>query len=84
MTTAYKAYKDRLEKVKQPRNNSKSRIQNSKLLGAAPQNFIDLMEKTIERIGALDVTQWVEEDQISLRMALDRLKKQIDAFMKIS
>lgn len=72
MTSAYKTYKEKLEKVKQPRK---------KTSAAEPLDVIYFLEKTIGKISDLDASAWVEEDKTTLYATLSKLKAQIEAFM---
>jgi len=72
MHTAYNAYKEKLGKVKQPRQKTDPN---------APQVFLDLIDKTARRISDVDITGWNEEDSMSFIKALTELKNRIDSIL---
>jgi len=75
MTTAYDAYKLKLQQVKAPRQKKNPN---------EPQAAFDIMDRAILKIQKIDTSAWTEEDNTAFRDSLARLKAQIDHYLNPS
>jgi ParB family chromosome partitioning protein len=66
MTTAYNAYKAKLQKVKTTRQKKNPND---------PQAVIDMVDKTITKLQAVDPSEWSEEDLENYRTSLNSLEE---------
>jgi ParB family chromosome partitioning protein len=72
MTTAYNSYKAKLQKVKVARQKKDPND---------PAQFIEIINKTTEKIRILDSTAWSVDDTALICTALTNLKTGIDTWM---
>jgi len=72
MTTAYIAYKAKLQKGKTPR---KKKDPNE------PQTVFDMMDKALTKIRSIDMSAWTDDDRENFRISIASLKTEIDNYL---
>lgn len=73
MITAYNNYKAKIQKGTAPR---------PKRDANEPQSILDLLEKAVSKIQAMDTTAWTEENKNYLHATLTSLKTEIDNYLQ--
>ena len=72
MSTAYIAYKAKLQKGKSTRQKKDPN---------EPQGAIEMMDKAAARVRSIDPSAWSDEDKINFQESLDILKTEIDNYL---
>jgi len=72
MTTAYNAYKAKLQKGKTIRK---------KTVPNAPQAVFDMMDKSMRSIETIDMSTWTNDDRENFRISITSLKTAIDNYL---
>jgi ParB family chromosome partitioning protein len=72
MTTAYNAYKAKLQKGKTTRTKKDPN---------EPQALFDMMDKTMTKIRSVDASAWTDEDKTNFQTSLTSLKTEIDNYL---
>ena len=72
MTTAYNAYKAKLQKGKTTRQKKDPN---------EPQAVFDMMDKAITKIRSLDTSAWTDDDKTNFQTSLASLKTEIDNYL---
>jgi ParB family chromosome partitioning protein len=72
MTTAYIAYKDKLQKGKTTRK---------KTVPNQPQAVFDMMDKSMTKIRTIDMSAWTDDDRENFRISVTSLKTEIDNYL---
>jgi len=72
MTTAYNAYKAKLQKGKTTRQQKDPN---------EPQAVFDMMDKAMMKIRSFDMTAWTDDDKTNFRTSLTSLKTEIDNYL---
>jgi ParB family chromosome partitioning protein len=72
MTTAYNAYKAKLQKGKTTRQKKDPN---------EPQALFDMMDKTMTKIRSVDASAWTDEDKTNFQTSLTSLKTEIDNYL---
>ena len=72
MTTAYIAYKAKLQKGKSTRQKKDPN---------EPQAVFDMMDKAMTKIQTIDASAWTNEDRENFRISVTSLKTEIDNYL---